>query len=184
MRAVIDTSSLQALVRYYLPFDPGQRLYNFLQEKLEVGEIILIEEVYFECKTVAQGEVLKAFPYLSEKKHRQKMDDLLPPKSIFNRVENDFAITMQKQLLSEAEFENRKQQYMASADFKLILFALREKARLDDPVVIVTEETSASNDRKLFKKIPAICGLQGMDLTCWPLPRYLKSAEGINFAVE
>lgn len=184
MRVAIDTSSLHALVRYYLPFDRDQRLYRFIQQKAEAGEILIIQEVYFECKTIAQGEILKALPYLKEKKHHLKTDDLLPSKTLFNRVENDFAISVQKRLLSETEFESLKQQYMAGADFKLILLALREKASLDDPVVIVTEETSASNDRKLFKKIPAICGLQGMDITCWDLPKYLKNVEGIGFGVQ
>lgn len=35
MIVLIDTSSLISLVRYYLPFDKDQILYNFLKDKIE-----------------------------------------------------------------------------------------------------------------------------------------------------
>lgn len=183
MRVAIDTSSLLSLVRYYLPFDKDMRLYRFIEKKVEAKEILVVEEVYRECKMVAQGKVLEALPYLAEKQHRLKTDELLPDRKLFNRIENDFAITVQKRKLTEAEFENRKQDYMADADFKLILLALQEQDGLD-PITIVTEESTASNDGKVFKKIPAICRLQGMDIACCDLPAYLKNTEGIGFGVQ
>ncbi len=184
MRVAIDTSSLFSLVRYYLPFDKEKRLYHFIGKKIEAKEILVIEEVYLECKSIAQGMVVQALPYLAEKKHHLKTDELLAGRKLFNRIENDFAITVQKKKLTDAQFENMKNSYLASADFKLILLALREKGSIDGGITIVTEESSASNDNKAFKKIPAICDLQGMDITCWDLPKYLKNTEGIGFGVQ
>ena len=183
MRVVIDSSSLLTLIRYYLPFDREKRLYTFIQQKIEAKEIIVIEEVYLECKGIAQGAVVQALPYLAEKNNRLKTDELLAAPSFINRVENDFIINVLKRELSETQLENRKLDYMAGADFKLILLALREKKGMD-PITIVTEETSASNDKKLFKKIPAICKLQGIDIDCCDLPTYLKNVDGIDFAVN
>ncbi len=183
MRVAIDSSSLLTLVRYYLPFDRDQRLFSFFKEKIESKEIVVIEQVYLECKGIAQGLVVKTLPYLDEKSNRLKTEDLLATPALINRVENDFAISVQKRKLTEAEFENRKLDYMEDADFKLILLALREKKSLD-PITIVTEESSASNDGKVFKKIPAICKLQDIEIDCCDLPTYIKKADGIDFAVN
>lgn len=184
MRVAIDTSSLRQLVRYYLPFDTDQRLYKFIQQKIESKEILVIEEVYAECRTVAQGSVVKALPYLDERKNRVKTDDLFPTKKLFNRIEDHFAITVLKNKLNEAEFERMKQDFIASADLKLILLALREKEGIDGAITIVTEETPTSNDGKPFKKIPAICDLHGIEIGWCDLPKYLKEVEGIDFHVK
>jgi hypothetical protein len=40
MKVVIDTSSLIALVRYYLPFDKDDTLKIFFKKKVETKEII------------------------------------------------------------------------------------------------------------------------------------------------
>jgi hypothetical protein len=183
MRVAIDSSSLLTLVRYYLPFDRDQRLFTFIKQKVKAKEIIVIEEVYLECKGIAQGAVVKALSYLDERSNRLKTDELLASPTLITRVENDFAIGVQKRKLNEAEFESRKMDYMADADFKLVLLGLKERESLD-PITIVTEERIASNDGKDFKKIPAICKLQGIDLNCYDLPTYLKNVDGIDFGVN
>ena len=183
MRVAIDTSSLLSFVRYYLPFDKDKRLYHFIQQKIETKEILIIEEVYLECSRNAQGMVVKALPYLEDKKHRLKTDELLPTKKLFNRIENDFAITVQKKKLSEAQFESVKEDFLASADLKLILLALREKGGVDGGPTIVTEETAASNDGKAFKKVPAICDLIDIEIPWCDLPKYLQEV-GIDFRVK
>lgn len=183
MRVAIDTSSLLSFVRYYMPFDRDKKLYRFVQQKIENKEILVIEEVYLECSRNAQGTVVKAMPYLEDKKHRLKTDELLPTKKLFNRIENDFAITVQKKKLSEAQFESVKEDFIASADLKLILLALKEKSGIDGGLTIVTEETTASNDGKAFKKIPAICDLHDIEIPWCDLPKYLQQA-GINFQVK
>lgn len=183
MRVAIDSSSLLSLVRYYLPFDREQRLYTFMQQKIVAKEILVIEQVYLECKGIAQGAVVKALPYLDDKTNRVKTDELLASPAFIRRVESDFAIGAQKRKLNDAEFENRKLDYLEDADFKLILLALREKQSLD-PITIVTEESRSSNDGKVFKKIPAICDLEGININCCDLPTYLRQVDGIDFAVS
>jgi hypothetical protein len=49
MKVVIDTNSLLSLVRYYLPFDKKGILFKFFKNKIEKGEIIIIDRVFQEC---------------------------------------------------------------------------------------------------------------------------------------
>jgi hypothetical protein len=42
MNAIIDTSSLLAFVRYYLPFDKSGTFKKLFQTKFEKGEIIIL----------------------------------------------------------------------------------------------------------------------------------------------
>jgi hypothetical protein len=46
MKVIIDTNSLLSLVRYYLPFDKDKILYNFIKNKVQSGEIIIIDKVH------------------------------------------------------------------------------------------------------------------------------------------
>jgi hypothetical protein len=108
MRAVIDTSSLISLVRYYLPFDKNNILYDLIRSKIETGEIIIIDKVYEESKYTAKGIVLAKLDYLKDKKLRTRTDDLLPSKKFFNQVEHQFINGSAKNKLTEVEFENRK----------------------------------------------------------------------------
>tara|TARA_B100000614_G_scaffold237985_1_gene236558 strand:- start:461 stop:661 length:201 start_codon:yes stop_codon:yes gene_type:complete len=64
MKAVIDTNSLLSLVRYYLPFDKKGVLFQFFKNKVEVGEIIIIDKVLEECKYISKGIVLIKIDYL------------------------------------------------------------------------------------------------------------------------
>lgn len=50
MKAVIDTSSLVSLVRYYLPFDKEGKLKAFIEERIEAKKLIVLEQVVAECK--------------------------------------------------------------------------------------------------------------------------------------
>lgn len=67
-----------------------------------------------------------------------------------------------------------KQQFLESGDGKLILTMFN---RLHDDkaaeICIVTEETRSSNDGKVFKKIPALCGIIGA--RCITLTDYLSA---------
>jgi hypothetical protein len=47
-----------------------------------------------------------------------------------------------------------------------------------EKVVLVTEETESSNDKKLFKKIPAICKELGIETMT--LPELIASYDGID----
>jgi hypothetical protein len=68
------------------------------------------------------------------------------------------------------EFEILKTSHLKDADMKLVLLALNFNTEED--VYIVTEETSESNDNKLFVKIPAMC--RELGLKCITLPALIK----------
>ena len=85
MKVVLDTSSLLSLVRYYIPFDNEQVLFDFVKSKLLVGDVILIDKVLDECKYIAKRIVLKQLFYLDDKQFLQssgipyKTESLLAP---------------------------------------------------------------------------------------------------------
>lgn len=182
MRVVIDTSSLLSLVRYYLPFDKSGLLFKYIQDKILAKEILVIDKVVDESKFVSKGLIVEKLDYLLIKKNQTKTDAILPPKAFFNMAENQFANSVNKKRLEPVEFENRKNVFLQSADAKLILLALREKKGLDADLIVITEETKASNDNKAFKKLPAICEILGIE--CWTLPKLLEEFDGIDFEVK
>ena len=184
MIIVIDTSSLLSLVRYYLPFDKKGVLFEVIKSKISSGEIILLDAVYEESKFVGQKIILKNLDFLTDKEFLKehkivvKTDELIPlaPGKFLNMVKNQFvANPYQFRKLSDAEFEVQKNRFMESADAKLIMYCqYLIKDNPDKEIYLVTEETSGSNDLKLFKKIPAICGTLGIPVIALPelLERY------------
>jgi len=182
MRVVIDTSSLLSLVRYYLPFDKNQILHKFIESKIRLGEIIILDKIYEECKFTAKGLVLKSMAYLNDKKIRVKTEELLPTKKFFNQLENQFINHAIRNKLTETEFENRKSAYLESADAKLLLYCLKKKNLFDNNLYIVTEETEVSNDNKSFKKLPAICKMLGIKVLT--LPELIDSYKEVNLIIS
>ncbi|HSH50923.1 MAG TPA: DUF4411 family protein [Bacteroidales bacterium] len=176
MKVVIDTSSLLSLVRYYLPFDRNNILYNFIKSKIESKNILVLDKVYEECYYTAKGVVVNTLTYLSEKNNQVKTTDLLPNQKFFNQLENQFINGSVKNKLSEVEFEDRKNAFLDSADAKLLLYSLKNKAK---EVVIVSEETESINDNKSFKKLPALCKI--LEIKIITLPEYLEKSEDIKF---
>lgn len=178
MRALIDTSSLLSLVRYYLPFDKKGVLFELIKKKFETGEIILLDGVYEECKYVAQKAILKKLDYLEDKDFLKenkiivRTEDLIPlaPAKFLNQLKHQFlANQYQFRKLTEAEFEVKKKEFMDSADAKLIMYAQRlMKENPEEEFYLVTEETSSANDLKLFKKIPAICDILKIQVIALP----------------
>jgi len=80
MKVVIDTSSLLALVRYYLPFDDNSTLFNLIKSKIANKEIIVIDKVVEESKFVTKGIILEKLEYLKERKIRITTTEILPTK--------------------------------------------------------------------------------------------------------
>lgn len=177
MKAVIDTSSLLSLVRYYLPFDKQNILFDFIKNKVESNEIIILDKIFEECRFTSKGVVLKNLEYLRNKKNQVKTIDLLPSQKFFNQLENQFINGSVKNRLSPIEFENRKDAFLESADAKLILYGLRNKNYVGR-LIIVSEETEVSNDNKSFKKIPAICRIVNLKIVT--LPELFELYEGID----
>jgi len=182
MRVVIDTSSLLSLVRYYLPFDKNQILYNLFESKVKSEEIIILDKVYEECKYTSKGLVLKSINYLNDKKIRVKTEELLPTTKFFNQLENQFINGAIRNKLTEVEFENRKNAYLESADSKLLLFCLKNKNLFESILYVVTEETEFSNDNKSFKKLPAICKM--LDINVLTLPDLINTYDEINLIIS
>jgi hypothetical protein len=160
MTVVIDTSSLMALVRYYLPFDKNDSLKDLFWNKIKRREIIILDKVALESKRIAKGIIITKLNFVSDKKNQIKTDSLLPTASFLNDLENRFCYVSRKNTLNEPEFESRKRAFLESADAKLVLFCLSNKDPMNlEKIILVTEETKADNDLKVFKKLPAICEL-------------------------
>jgi hypothetical protein len=172
MRAVIDTSSLLAFVRYYLPFDNDGKLNNFFKEKFETGEIIVLDKVFEQSRFVAKGIVVDKLKFLNDKTKHIKTETILPEQKFFNRLENELCNRSQKKKLTNEEFEKQKNQFLEDADAKLILYCELEKNKnkleIDKPI-LVTEETRNENDNKLFKKLPEICQILHIDYCTLPV---------------
>ncbi|MCF6270235.1 MAG: DUF4411 family protein [Melioribacteraceae bacterium] len=186
MKVVIDTSSLLSLVRYYLPFDTNDRLFKFIQNQIENGGLIIIDEVLNECKFTSKGLVLDKLTYLTDKEFRKvhkiptKTKDLLPPstRKFYNLVDNNFRTPLSRRL-NDAEFEQRKKEFLSSADARMIIYALNERhSNSDLEIILVTEETETANDNKAFKKIPSICNILKIEVIT--LPDLLEKYNGIN----
>jgi len=160
MKAVIDTSSLVSLVRYFLPFDKEGKLKVFLEENIRSGKIIVLEQVAEECKRQGKGQVIEAFPFIAKSKYKTSIAGIKPNKAIFNLIDNNFINATVRKRFPEAEYQLERNKFIASADFAMMLYAYSIKEK--ENVVIVTEETGFSNDGKPFKKIPDICSIIGV----------------------
>lgn len=179
MTYLLDTNSLLAFVRYYLPFDGDGILVADLRSKLERREYRIVDRVLDECGRVSSGVILRSLPFLQDKAFRRSADVpmhsdesvvSLPPK-FFAMVENNFVIGSQKNRLDATQFEAAKRDYLESADGRMVVVAYAHAYRSED-VCIITEETDVPNDGKLFKKIPAIC--RQLEIGTMTLPELLR----------
>lgn len=189
MKVVIDTNSLLSLVRYYLPFDKKEVLFQYIKAKIEKGDIIIIDKVLDECTYTSKGLVLSKLPYLKDRfflkaeKVPYKTDSLLVPntKQFFHQLNSVFVNNAIRRKLTDVEFENQKESFVESADMKLVILALNLKV-IGEKVVLVTEETESGNDNKLFKKIPAIC--KEVEIETMTLPELIATYDDIEIAFE
>ena len=180
MKVIIDTNSLLSLVRYYLPFDKDKILYNFIKNKVQSGEIIIIDKVHQQCSFISKGIILKELDFLDDKDFKKaskipyNTELTIAPntKKFFHLLNSVFVNSVVKKAknITEVEFETLKTSHLKDADMKLVLLALNFNTEED--VYIVTEETSESNDNKLFVKIPAMC--RELGLKCITLPALIK----------
>ena len=184
MKVIIDTSSLLALARYYLPFDTKSLLFDYIKSKFENGDLIIIDAVYRECQFNSKGLVLKNLNYLNDKDFQKssklplKTKDLIPPstRKFYNLLDNNFRTPISRRL-NDAEFEERKREFLETADARMIILALN-KQHNDEDIIIVTEESETANDHKDFKKIPSICKI--LNLKVMTLPELIENYSGID----
>jgi len=187
MKVVIDTNSLLSLVRYYLPFDKNSVLFNFIEGRIATGDIIIIDKILEECEYTSKGVVLKTLVYLTDKSFLKasklpiNTEYILPPApaKFYRQVDNLFINGVIKNRLTPVEYENRKTDFLNSADMRLILFCLNFKKEYPfEDIYLVTEETEESNYSKVFKKIPAICKEIGIETL--NLPQMLVNFDKID----
>lgn len=190
MKAIIDTSSLLSLVRYYLPFDNNNRLFNFIKQQIEIGNLIIIDAVLQECEFTSKQLVIKTLDYLTEKEFKKefkvpyKTSDLIPPstKKFYHMVDDNFRSIISRRL-SDAEFEQEKKSFLNSADARMIILALNDRHNsIDSEIFIITEETETANDKKSFKKIPTICKIIGLDVLT--LPELIAKYKDVNIEIS
>lgn len=183
---VFDTSSFLSLARYYLPFDHQKMIYKHVKQALENKRIILIDEVLQECSFVAKGIVLQKLDFLTEKSFLKSNDipiktkDIIPvpPKKFYNMVDYNFT-TPVKSRVTDVEFERHKQEFLDSADARMVIYVFNYQH--ENPLLelaIVTEESGQANDNKAFKKIPAIC--DQLNIQSITLPDYLASCDDLD----
>jgi hypothetical protein len=190
MKVVIDTSSLLSLVRYYLPFDTDNKLYNLIKLEIKNHNIIVIDEVLNESSFVSGKLVIKKLDFLTDKdfvkahKIPTKTKDLIPPSpaKFYNLVDNTFITTNAKRLNS-AQFEQQKKEFLDSADARMVIYLLNEISKNSfEKLMLITEETEGSNDQKAFKKLPAICKILNIEVKT--LPELLEMYNDINIKFE
>ncbi|TAF96528.1 MAG: DUF4411 family protein [Cytophagia bacterium] len=100
-------------------------------------------------------------------------------------MSDNFVVTSQKaRLKSEAQYDLLKNDFMNSADMKMILACLNLKKNnpLLEEIYLVTEETEASNDNKVFKKIPVICSQ--LDISTINIQQFIDKLEGVNVEIK
>lgn len=191
MKVVIDTSSLLSLVRYYLPFDKQKILFEIIKSKIANSEIVVIDKIVDECEYTSKGIVLETLSFLTDKSfnklHKLPLNTefILPPAPVkfYRMVDNNFVIAVQKSRLNETQYDSLKNDFMNSADMKLILTSLNFKKDFQiEDVFLVTEETEVSNDNKLFKKIPAICSQ--LDIQTINIQQLIDKLDGISIEIK
>ena len=171
MNYIIDTSTWVSLVRYYKPFDFDSTIYKFFKDKIDKEEFILLSEVSSECSFVAKKIVVEELDYILSKDCITKTSDILPTKKFYNLLENQFSNSFQRRQLEDYEIESLTNDFIKSADARIILKAMND-IKLGGNTTVVTEETNTNNDNKLFKKIPSICSV--LEIDCITLPDLIK----------
>ena len=191
MKVVIDTSSLLSLVRYYLPFDKQKILFEIVKARIANGEILVIDKIIDECEYTSKGIVLKTLSFLTDKKFNKKhklplnTDFILPtaPAKFYRMVDNNFVVAVQRKRLNEIQYDSQKNDFMNSADMKMILTSLKLKSENPiEEIYLVTEESEASNDNKVFMKIPAICSQ--LDIQTINIQQLIDKLDGIKIEIK
>ncbi|MDI9348040.1 MAG: DUF4411 family protein [Methylacidiphilales bacterium] len=161
---IIDTSSLISYCDYYLPLDFKKLLSNFLKEKIESKDILLIDKVIDESRKTRNGVVIKNLQFIN--------NDTLGIKTIITKEDHELIATnfLNKKLVpinSKVNYITEKNNYINTADPALILYA-----RKNNYTIITEEQSNNSNYKKIFNKIPTICA--SLKINCISMANYLK----------
>lgn len=187
MVVIVDTSSLCSLVRYYLPLDKEGQLISFIKRSLINRQMIIIDKVYEECRRLAQGEIINRMPFLKDKVFADLIfnidqDSVVPPPKFLNIVNEGFVVKAKFNELNEGQKQAQIERFFDGADYALLLCSYINKKKIDgglfpEDILILTEESNASNDNKCFKKIPLCSKI--IDVDTIGLTNYLlKETDG------
>ena len=173
---LIDTSSLSILARYFHEFDENKILYEFIKNKFLEKKFILLKSVEDQCKRQSQGMIMKVYKFLTEENKIQKHANLpILDQRTHNKIDNSWVVIPQKNKLRE-EYQTHKRKFIEDADCQLILYAK------EHGYIIITEESEATNDNKLYKKIPIICKQE--EIECTNIVELLKGFQiKINYKI-
>lgn len=165
MVVVVDTCSLHRLVEYYLPFDKEGKLVPLFERLFLIREIIMTESVFWECSRMSKGVILSKLPFLNSAKLKSqiiKSDTFLPDQKLLRIVNEHFIIKDKFNSLPTEQQLVQKEHFLQSGDYSILQCAYMEKKGMagslfDDDLCVLTDESSADNDNKCFKKIPVCC---------------------------
>ncbi|HIH23559.1 TPA: DUF4411 family protein [Candidatus Woesearchaeota archaeon] len=164
---VVDTNSIMDLFKYYY-FDRnnGAKLYKklllFLTQKVQSGELIIIDKVFQELRLNQDNEEFKrniGRHVVTTTVHAKEVGVLIEKYRVKNneREYHNDPVRINQAL---EQYETRH------ADLYLIAYA-KYLASANKRVILITEE-SPSPDKKLVEKIPVICKAEGVE--CRNLP--------------
>lgn len=191
MNVIIDTSSLRALVNYYLPFDKTGALKGLLKENFIKGKLIIIDKVVSELRPQGGGRFYDNLEFIhkesSDSEYITKTDTLLPYPRFIRRVDDHFCHKQEiiSREIDRDQYEVLRNIFLETADCKIVLFAEKFLKQnngllLPETITVVSEESTANNDGKLFKKMPVIC--KQMNIDCCTLPELLKEHYKLNLS--
>ena len=171
---LIDASSLRALVRYFFLFDRADVLAEFIRRCFEQQTIVLHEQVWREVRYLCgPAQPLHFLP------REKTVGTDISIVSLAKKARSHWLNEDKRKELSKEKVKLAYRDFTKEADYHLIAFCLQK--RRTDPgqeFIIVTEETIHQNDDKPFKKIPAICRIEG--IRCINLVQMLCDELGVE----
>lgn len=165
MVVVVDTCSLHRLVEYYLPLDKANKIVPLLESLFLSNVMVMTQAVYDECSYMSKGIILEKLPFLKTTRFKSliiKEDRFIPDHKLMTILNENFTIKKKYNSLTPEQREAQKERYIKSGDFSLLTCAYMQKKNMDGELFgndlrVLTDESSADNDNKCFKKIPACC---------------------------
>ena len=172
---LIDTSSIISLFRYYDPLNGNGLLRQHIEEQFNSRRWLILKRVGKELQKFKTMNNASKVRFIDQYRFLYAINQDNPEpnvdKSMHRRIDQKWVSDSGMQRLStmgknpQTAYPFAKMEYIEGADFQLIM-----RAR-DSGETIVSEEQPRSNDGKLFKKIPAICGIE--NIQCMTLPELL-----------
>lgn len=169
MVVVVDTCSLLRLVDYYLPLDKSDKLFPLFEQLFLSRDIVMTRAVFEECLHVSKGIVVNSLPFLNSAQGKRLIvfpEAFAPDQKLLRIVDEHFTISAKFNSLKPEEQEAQKDSFLHSGDFSILQCVYMEKKGMAgnlfrDDLRVLTDESSAENDSKCYKKIPSCCKILG-----------------------